>query len=417
MKNAVEVENLSKRYTIGQREKYLTLRDMMVKAVKVPGNLARGKKFAKKEEFWALKDVNFTVKEGEVVGIIGRNGAGKSTLLKILSRITEPTHGIIKLNGRVSSLLEVGTGFHPELTGRENIYLNGAIMGMKKREIEKKFDEIVEFSGVEKFLDMPVKRYSSGMQVRLAFSVAAHLEPDILIIDEVLAVGDAEFQKKCLGKMDEVTKEAGRTILFVSHDMGAVQRLCKKTILLEEGKIVMYDETEKVINRYLSKNESETDRIDLSNYSGRKGSKDWFIKSVRLEDSKKNISRAFTIGEDIRIVFEVDSLLRDKEFTASIVITREDGLKIANMLDRDSDFTFKGKLDAKLVSVNLKDIRLYPASYYISIWLGSYDGNDNYDYAEHCVQFEIIGGGKYSPRKLPVSDGTIFLNPEWTYEH
>ncbi len=252
MNNAVEVKNLSKRYTIGQRERYLTLRDMMVKAVKVPGNLARGKKFAKKEDFWALKDVNFTVKEGEAVGIIGRNGAGKSTLLKVLSRITEPTEGEVRLNGRVSSLLEVGTGFHPELTGRENIYLNGAILGMRKKEIDEKFDKIVEFSGVEKFLDMPVKRYSSGMQVRLAFSVAAHLEPDILIIDEVLAVGDAEFQKKCLGKMDQVTKEAGRTILFVSHDMGAVQRLCKKTILLEDGRVKMIGETADVIDEYIN---------------------------------------------------------------------------------------------------------------------------------------------------------------------
>lgn len=300
MNNAVEVKNLSKRYTIGQKERYLTLRDLFVKAAKAPINLAKGKKFAKKEQFWALKDVNFEVKEGEVVGIIGRNGAGKSTLLKILSRITEPTEGEVKLNGRVSSLLEVGTGFHPELTGRENIYLNGAILGMRKKEIDEKFDEIVEFSGVEKFLDMPVKRYSSGMQVRLAFSIAAHLEPDILIIDEVLAVGDAEFQKKCLGKMDQVTKEAGRTILFVSHDMGAVQRLCKKTILLEDGKVVMYDETEKVVSYYMSNINKGSSIYNYENDL----SKEVKITSVKIKNESKEIKGTLKIDESFEIEIE-----------------------------------------------------------------------------------------------------------------
>lgn len=220
----------------------------------------------KKEDFWALKDVSFSVEKGETIGIIGANGAGKSTLLKIISQITPPTTGEIELRGRVASLLEVGTGFHPELTGRENVFLSGAILGMTKKEINRKFKEIVEFSGVENFLDTPVKRFSSGMYVRLAFSVAAHMDPDILLVDEVLAVGDAEFQKKCLGKMDEVTKKSGRTILFVSHNMAAVQSLCKRCILLEEGKIKMIGLTEGVIQEYLSGDlQREASRIFIPN--------------------------------------------------------------------------------------------------------------------------------------------------------
>jgi lipopolysaccharide transport system ATP-binding protein len=255
----IEVKNLSKKYNITHANGgYVALRDVLANVIKHPFSFIKQKAkesvgLSKKEEFWALKDINFTVNQGEIIGIIGRNGAGKSTLLKILSQITPPTTGEIKLRGRVGSLLEVGTGFHPELTGRENIFLNGAILGMKKVEIAKKFDEIVEFAGVEKFLDTPVKYYSSGMYVRLAFSVAAHMEPDILIIDEVLAVGDAEFQKKCLGKMDDITKKEGRTVLFVSHNMGAVQSLCARVILLDQGKLATSGESTQVINTYLNK--------------------------------------------------------------------------------------------------------------------------------------------------------------------
>lgn len=228
---AIKVEGLGKEYIIGHQKQGDIMNSFSAGWKRL---FQKGKT---KESFWALKDLDFEIKQGEAVGIIGRNGAGKSTLLKILSRITEPTTGRFEINGRVSSLLEVGTGFHPELTGRENIYLNGTILGMNRKEIKQKFDEIVDFSGVEKFLDTPVKHYSSGMKVRLAFSVAAHLEPEILIIDEVLAVGDAEFQKKCLGKMDEVSKGEGRTILFVSHNMGAVQNLCQKGVVLKDGQI------------------------------------------------------------------------------------------------------------------------------------------------------------------------------------
>jgi lipopolysaccharide transport system ATP-binding protein len=257
MKPIIEIKGLGKRYDIThQRGGYIALRDVFANVFKHPFSFVTSKAkkvigLEKKEAFWALKDISFDVMPGEVVGIIGRNGAGKSTLLKILTGITPPTEGEAVMRGRVSSLLEVGTGFHPELTGRENVFLNGAILGMTRKEIAQKFDAIVAFSGVEKFLDTPVKHYSSGMQVRLAFSVAAHMEPDILIVDEVLAVGDAEFQKKCIGKMEEVTKKDGRTILFVSHNMAAVQNVCKKTILLEKGSIKKIGETREVIGEYL----------------------------------------------------------------------------------------------------------------------------------------------------------------------
>lgn len=246
----IKVDGLGKKYIISheRRQGYTALRDVITNKVK---GLIKKSDFTSQEDFWALRDVNFEIKEGEAVGIIGRNGAGKSTLLKILSRITEPTHGRIELNGRIASLLEVGTGFHPELTGRENIFLNGAILGMSQIEIKRKFDEIVDFSGVEKFLDTPVKRYSSGMYVRLAFAVAAHLEPEILVVDEVLAVGDAEFQKKCLGKMNDVSKNEGRTVLFVSHQINAIKAICNKGILLNSGTVKMVDKIDNVIAEYL----------------------------------------------------------------------------------------------------------------------------------------------------------------------
>jgi lipopolysaccharide transport system ATP-binding protein len=261
----ISVENLSKRYLLGHksdetREPYLALRGVVARDIRKIGrrtaDMLRGRHIIQGdeiEEFWALNDVSFEVKQGEVLGIIGDNGAGKSTLLKILSRITEPTKGRAIIGGRVASLLEVGTGFHPELTGRENIFLNGAILGMTRREIERKFDEIVAFAEVEKFLDTPVKRYSSGMYVRLAFAVAAHLEPEVLVVDEVLAVGDTEFQKKCLGKMDEVSRSEGRTVLFVSHNMAAITELADRVVLLEKGSVAIDGGVADALSTYLSK--------------------------------------------------------------------------------------------------------------------------------------------------------------------
>jgi lipopolysaccharide transport system ATP-binding protein len=255
---AIRVEGLGKRYSLRHQVRQVGLRHVLQDAVtslwkpRRPALQAAKAPAAAREDFWALRDVSFEVKRGEVVGIIGRNGAGKSTLLKILSRITEPTTGSVEIEGRVASLLEVGTGFHPELTGRENVYLNGAILGMSRAEIRKKFDEIVDFAEVEKFLDTPVKHYSSGMYVRLAFAVAAHLEPEILIVDEVLAVGDAQFQKKCLGKMQDVSEREGRTVFFVSHNMGAVRQLCTRCLLLNHGAVQRHGETQDCINDYLS---------------------------------------------------------------------------------------------------------------------------------------------------------------------
>jgi lipopolysaccharide transport system ATP-binding protein len=274
---AIKVENLGKSYLVGHesagKEHYTALRDVLARNAKSfarkTKDMLSGKPIVQGdevEEFWALKDINFEIKQGERVGVIGRNGAGKSTLLKILSRITEPTTGRVSINGRVASLLEVGTGFHPELTGRENIYLNGAILGMSRKEIQRKFDEIVDFAEVEKFLDTPVKRYSSGMYVRLAFAVAAHLEPEILIVDEVLAVGDAEFQRKCLGKMRDVSV-GGRTVIFVSHSMSAVSSLCTRCLLFSNGKLALSGTADDVIQHYADTTGENYDRsfeVDLS---------------------------------------------------------------------------------------------------------------------------------------------------------
>jgi len=294
MSVVIKVENLSKSYNIIHHgnSRYVALRDVITEKVKGTFNSAKNivgnkpvSKIQSKEEFWALSDVSFDVMKGERIGIIGRNGAGKSTLLKVISRITEPTGGRISIKGRVASLLEVGTGFHPELTGRENIYLNGAILGMHRAEIKKKFDEIVDFSGVEKFLDTPVKRYSSGMYVRLAFAVAAHMEPEILIIDEVLAVGDAEFQKKCLGKMQDVSMEGGRTVIFVSHNMAAIESLCQKVIILNEGRQIFTGPTKEGISTYLD-NTSAISKVSISDRKDRTGNGKVRFVDFRILDDK-----------------------------------------------------------------------------------------------------------------------------------
>jgi len=281
---ALSIENLSKAFRIqherGGRSRYKTLREDMIELPKRLWSRLFRHDQSTTEIFWALKDVSFEVKQGEVVGIIGRNGAGKSTLLKILSRITEPTSGRAKIYGRVGSLLEVGTGFHPELTGRENIFLNGAILGMRRAEIRNKFDEIVAFAEIEKFLDTPVKRYSSGMYVRLAFAVAAHLDPEILLVDEVLAVGDADFQKKCLGKMHDVSR-AGRTVFFVSHNMAAIKALCLRAILLENGQLVADGEQSATIKRYLSSSPS-TASVNLADRKDRGGDGSMRLDSISI---------------------------------------------------------------------------------------------------------------------------------------
>ncbi|MBM3702700.1 MAG: ATP-binding cassette domain-containing protein [Actinobacteria bacterium] len=307
MEIIIKVENLGKKYIISHQtqDRYLALRDVIASGTKKVVKTIAGKPslVPKKENLWALRNIDFNIEQGDRVGIIGRNGAGKSTLLKLLSRITEPSEGKIAIKGRVSSLLEVGTGFHPELTGRENVYLNGAILGMGKQEIKKKFDEIVDFAEIEKFLDTPVKRYSSGMYVRLAFAVAAHLDSEILVIDEVLAVGDAQFQKKCLGKMDSVSLKEGRTVLFVSHNMGIIRNLCNHGILLDRGEIKYKGDMEETISTYeyenqnilsIWKNNKDLDKTDFFD-----------IENVVLLDEKGNSKREFFNSESIIIKMDV----------------------------------------------------------------------------------------------------------------
>lgn len=303
----ITVEHIGKKYLIGKKERYLTLRDTLTRLLKLPYNIFTQMKTLKKKEFWALKDISFTVEHGEILGIIGRNGAGKSTLLKILSKITEPTEGAITYTGRIASLLEVGTGFHPELTGRENIFLNGAILGMPKKEIIRKFDEIVSFAGVEQFIDVPVKHFSSGMQVRLAFAVAAHLEPDILIIDEVLAVGDAAFQKKSLSKMNEITTREGHTVLLVSHNIYIIQSLCKRCIWLEKGSIRRIGTTKKIIDAYLAytvKEEAEQTFIH-------KPYKEAQILKLTVKDSLNHITTNLNFAKPffIEIEYELKTII------------------------------------------------------------------------------------------------------------
>jgi lipopolysaccharide transport system ATP-binding protein len=301
----IKVDNLSKRYLLGHRRSQDDgLRHAIEDAVRSPFKWLgkkNGNEKNSKEEFWALKDVSFKVNQGDVVGIIGRNGAGKSTLLKILTRITEPTHGRIQIDGRVASLLEVGTGFHPELTGRENIYLNGAILGMAHAEIKRKFDEIVAFSEVEKFLDTPVKRYSSGMHVRLAFAVAAHLEPEILIVDEVLAVGDGEFQKKCMGKMKDIGS-MGRTVIMVSHNMAAIENLSRTVIFMNKGQIMEYGPTKPTILKYQATMRADTALKELAERKDRSGSGAVRLTSFRVEDSAGQPVDSVRSGQEIDLV-------------------------------------------------------------------------------------------------------------------
>lgn len=325
MKSIISARDISKQYRIGQREAYGTLRDTLASAVRAPFRRLSGNGRAPEETIWALRDVSFEVVPGEAVGIIGRNGAGKSTLLKILSRITEPTTGRVELYGRVGSLLEVGTGFHPELTGRENIFLNGAILGMQRAEIERKFDEIVSFAEIERFLDTPVKRYSSGMYMRLAFAVAAHLEPEILVVDEVLAVGDAQFQKKCLGKMGEVARE-GRTVLFVSHNMMAVQSLCRRAIWLDGGEILEDGESGQVVADYLQHSFSALAEQVWKDIATAPGNDKVRLRSARVRPADGVALDQITIRTPFVIEFEYWNLQPGARLDLSLHIYNEQGI-------------------------------------------------------------------------------------------
>jgi lipopolysaccharide transport system ATP-binding protein len=331
MPPAIRIDHLGKEYRIGGKpERYRSLRDSVVKSAKAPfqrvASVLRGRSSVlSANTFWALHDVTFEVQPGEVVGIIGRNGAGKSTLLKILSRITEPTTGYADIFGRVGSLLEVGTGFHPELTGRENIYLNGAILGMPRREIDRKFDEIVAFSEIEKFIDTMVKHYSSGMYMRLAFAVAAHLEPDILLVDEVLAVGDLEFQRKCLGKMEDVSR-LGRTVVFVSHNMSAVTRLCSRAVLLDQGRVVATGPTPAVVAEYVFKGYGTRAERRWVDETTAPGDETIRLLSVRAHDQAGVVQESFDIRQPIGIAIEYQVTKPAMRFTPCFDVINDTGV-------------------------------------------------------------------------------------------
>ncbi len=414
-KPVIEIRNLSKQYTIGERASYGNLREEIVKTLTSPFRRLTSHSSQNthdENKIWALKDVSFEVNEGEVIGIIGRNGAGKSTLLKILSRITEPTEGEVRMRGRVGSLLEVGTGFHPELTGRENIFLNGALLGMSRQEISAKFDEIVAFAEIEKFLDTPVKRYSSGMYVRLAFAVAAHLEPEILVIDEVLAVGDAQFQKKCLGKMGDIAK-GGRTVLFVSHNMEAVQRLCNRAILLENGSPIKEGNVVPVIDTYLENMREQVENDNLYNLSRRPGfgtvvriSESGLYNADGMKTSKIRFGESFSlkmqcVGVDsvknVQFVFGINSFRQERITT----------LCSTKRFDINSGEIIEGE-------VYIPSVYLTPGWY--SLTLGIRQPHSGLDHLEFINPFEVLAvmdAEEHINREL-ISYGLIqIVDAEW----
>ncbi len=420
MQVAIKVEALSKSYRLGaeQQESYRTLRETIMTAAASPwrrfvqrsgGGRRNGCAATTKrngDELWALKDVSFEVQPGEVVGIIGRNGAGKSTLLKILSRITEPTSGRAQFRGRIGSLLEVGTGFHPELTGRENIYLNGSILGMLRREIASKFDEIVAFAEIERFLDTPVKRYSSGMYVRLAFAVAAHLEPEILLVDEVLAVGDAQFQKKCLGQMENIA-QCGRTVLFVSHQMSAVQRLCKQCLLFDKGRLESFGPKNEIIARYLSKG-AERDQpnqwIDLTAAAGR-GSRQARFVTMRFRCPDGRMADHPYPDSPLEIELSIESDAPRRVDGLAITFSDRYGTKLVNVdtvvvgepvwLDRGTNEFL----------VKIKELHLNPDTYVLGLWLAN--ANLIYDGITDAAEIEVADPPTERFGYRPPKDGKV----------
>jgi lipopolysaccharide transport system ATP-binding protein len=410
MGNAViKVENLSKLYRIGAKEGYRTFRETLIDSAKAPFLLCRD--LAKKtirplrhapgsmpssqsdEYIWALKDVSFEVKQGEVLGIIGRNGAGKSTLLKILSKITEPTEGRVELRGRVGSLLEVGTGFHPELTGHENVYLYGAILGMDRWEVTRKFDQIIAFAELEKFVDTPVKRYSSGMYMRLAFAVAAHLEPEILLVDEVLAVGDAAFQKKCLGKMGDVSRQ-GRTVLFVSHNMTAIQNLCQVGLVVDGGKVVFNGDSNVAVQSYLS---SITDlnygRAELSRHAGRLPSMQPIIQAVCVQAKTENGQRSETINTGDEVVVEVRYNSGETALDYAVVgFNSSMGERIFTVGTHMSPDFRETMVGNGILACHVPGFPLVEGEYSLTVAIGKNSPRHNLDCVEDALRFRVKAG-------------------------
>jgi len=411
----IQVEHLSKRYRIGNQVSYGSLRDSIANAVL--GSLrsikhrSYGSKTSESEHIWALKDVSFEVQRGEILGIIGRNGAGKSTLLKILSRITKPTNGRVTLRGRVGSLLEVGTGFHPELTGRENIYLNGAVLGMNRAEIIRKFDEIVDFSEIEKFLDTPVKYYSSGMYMRLAFAVAAHLEPEILLVDEVLAVGDTAFQKKCLGKMSMVASE-GRTVLFVSHNLGAVRSLCGHVILIDRGSICAIDTPEKAISIYMRSMEERANQT-LVDRSKNHDFKVAHMTEIRfLSENGNPITTAFS-GEPLKITISYRAMRPGLRLNFAIGVYNLAGEKLLHL---GNEYT---RTDYEILPIEgdiicrIPQLPLPEGRYRFN--LSIHHANERVDYIESATILEVENGDFYNTGRLPPAKENKILIPYHWY--
>jgi lipopolysaccharide transport system ATP-binding protein len=441
----ISVENLSKRYTIQHRSGDDGLRHAIhdfatapIRWLSAKGKALRGPQNgaghngngaspgpsgfqlhapcstpSPTENFWALKDVSFDVKRGEVVGIIGRNGAGKSTLLKVLSRITEPTKGRVRIRGRVASLLEVGTGFHPELTGRENIYLNGAVLGMTRDEIRRKFDEIVAFAEIEKFLDTPVKRYSSGMYVRLAFAVAAHLEPEILLVDEVLAVGDSSFQNKCLGKLSDVSYK-GRTVLFVSHDLTKITNLCGRGILLKDGNVEAIGLISTVVAYHLQQGLNQDGYADLTT-ANRTGSGRARFQWVELS-RKSNRCSVFPLGGSLtlRTCVEVRNTIGNGNLAATI--RTDGGTSVYCLWSLSEGLIWTTTADQYVFEINLPELQLYPGTYTVDLWLGD-DQQNRVDYIQDAIGFQVIQTAESCvPTTLRQRDGLVFSHSEWKYE-
>jgi lipopolysaccharide transport system ATP-binding protein len=408
---AIRVEGLSKRYRIGKSRAGRTFREALAGVVTAP--FRRSAKSGGNSDFWALKDVSFEVSRGEVVGIIGRNGAGKSTLLKILSRITEPTSGRAEVYGRVGSLLEVGTGFHPELTGRENIYLNGAILGMKRREIDRRFDEIVDFAEVEKFIETPVKHYSSGMYVRLAFAVAAHLEPEILIVDEVLAVGDAEFQRKCLGKMEDAATQ-GRTVLLVSHSLGTVQNLCQRVLYVSSGRIACDSDADECVNAYLQSFERSTGTTSLKTLPRQEGHVP-IITGIELLDETGAAAEVVASGRPvtIRIHYEHTESLPNPFFGVRFVTPNGVNLFV---LETQMQGATWGKLPAKgTLACTVPMLPTVPGTYYLSPSCGTY--NHPLDLVERARKVHVVHSDYFGTGKLPDPiNGLVIVDADWKLE-
>ncbi len=408
----ISIENLGKSYLVGHKaekaEAYSTLRDSLTRAtshlISRTVGMLRGQQLIlgdSIEEFWALRNLSFNVNQGDVLGIIGHNGAGKSTFLKLLSRITDPTEGRIVLRGRVASLLEVGTGFHPELSGRENIYLNGAILGMSRREITKKFGQIVEFAEVNRFLDTPVKRYSSGMYVRLAFAVAAHMDPEILVVDEVLAVGDTQFQRKCLGKMQDIATQEGRTVLFVSHNMSAIKSLCNRAVCLDRGRLVADGSTDSVLQKYLQastggKRDGTIDPNRLHQY----GTGDFDFRSVQLVSPSSEPVQAVETGSPLRFVvqFVIHKPLENVFIELSIADAEGRQLTLSRMPDhsRQALHLQPGHYEVSLES----HLQLFPGSYSVLLGAHHFDGA-TIDWIEQALDFEVLNAPADSPLHHP----------------